>query len=402
VLPEWARWRPDGALRPWTVGIEEEVMLLEPRGWTVANRSDEVLSALPSLLGSRASAETHACALELRTGPHAGAAEAGAELASLRAVLEETLRERFDLRAAVAGTHPFAEWRDVAASAGARYQLIHSSMRALARREPTFALHVHVGVPDGEAAVRALDGLRADLPLLLALAANSPFWQGRDTGFAAARIPVFSMFPRVGIPRGFGSYAAYVRTVDGLVRSGAVPDPTFLWWDARLQPRLGTVEVRVMDAQTGCADAAALAALVQCLVRRRAEDATRRPEAWELLDENRFLAARDGMQAELIDPRTGAMRAARDWLADLLEGCADAAQCLGCVPALASAAQLAARTGDVRQRALAEGRTLPELVAALSAEFVAVPPGVPSPGRRMDTCGPSVLVPGCLEEAPTG
>jgi carboxylate-amine ligase len=289
------------------------------------------------------SAETHACALELRTRPHTSAADAGAELANLRTLVDEALRERLGLRAAVAGTHPLADWRGVSTSSGARYRLIQSSMRALARREPTFALHVHVAVPDGEMAVRALDGLRADLPVLLALAANSPFWQGRDTGLAAARIPIFSMFPRVGIPRRFGSYPAYIRTLDDLVRSGAVPEPTFVWWDARLQPRLGTVEVRVMDAQTRSDDAATLAALVQCLVRRHAEEAGPYPEARELLDENRFLALRDGMEADLIDPRTGTMRPARDWLEDLLERCAGTAERLGCGPALADAARLADR-----------------------------------------------------------
>ena len=166
-------------------------------------------------------------------------------------------------------------------------------MRELARREPTFALHVHVAVPDPESAVRALRGLRVHVPLLLALAANSPFWQGRDTGLAAARVPIFGTFPRVGIPRPFDDYAEYVEAIDVLLRCGAFPEPTFLWWDVRLQPRLGTIEVRIMDAQTRAADNAALAALVQCAVRLEAtegyadEAIACRPE---VLDENRFLA----------------------------------------------------------------------------------------------------------------
>jgi carboxylate-amine ligase len=372
-LPAWAEWRSDATLPAWTVGIEEEVMLLDPAGWALAYRIEDALSALPGDLLGHVSAETHACALELRTRPHATAAGAGAELASLRARLKDALHEGLGLRAAVAGTHPFADWRDVAGSSSPRYRLIHSSMRALASREPTFALHVHVAVADAEAATRALDGLRAELPVLLALAANSPFWQGRDTGMAAARIPIFSMFPRVGIPRRFGSYSAYVDVVDGLVRTGAVPEPTFIWWDARLQPRLGTVEVRVMDAQTRSADAATLAALVQCLVRRHAEQASADPDARELLEESRFLAARDGMAADLIDPVTGARRAARDWLADLLQDCGPIGHRLGSAPALAGATGLAEDPGDVRQRALAGGRSLTGVVAALSDEFVSIP-----------------------------
>ena len=123
-------------------------------------------------------------------------------------------------------------------------------MRELARREPTFGLHVHVGVPDAEAAIHAANRLRTHIPLLLALSVNSPFWQGRDTGLASARTPLFQAFPRVGIPRAFTDYAEYVEAVDVLIRCDAVPEPTFLWWDVRPQPRFGTVEVRIMDAQT--------------------------------------------------------------------------------------------------------------------------------------------------------
>ncbi len=176
------------------------------------------------------------------------------------------------MRAASAGTHPFAVWQEIVVSAGERYQFVYGSMRELARREPTFGLHVHVGVPDPEAAIHAANRLRTHIPLLLALSVNSPFWQGRDTGLASARTPLFQAFPRVGIPRAFADYAEYVESVDVLIRCDAVPEPTFLWWDVRPQPRFGTVEVRIMDAQTTLADTAAIAALVQCIVRLEVEE----------------------------------------------------------------------------------------------------------------------------------
>ena len=163
---------------------------------------------------------------------------------------------------------------EVEVSPGARYQYLHASLRELARREPTFALHVHVAVPDAELAVRALNGMRAHIPVLLALSANSPFTRGTDSGLASARTPVFQAFPRTGIPRAMDSYADYVEAIDVLIRCGAIPEPTFIWWDVRLQPRFGTLEVRVMDAQTRIRDTAALAALVQCLVRLEALDET--------------------------------------------------------------------------------------------------------------------------------
>ena len=158
-------------------------------------------------------------------------------------------------------------WQDTLIAEADRHQAINDSMRALARREPTFALHVHVGLGSAAEGIAALNQMRAHVPVLLALSANSPYWQGRDTGLASARTPLFQSFPRVGIPRLFSSYADWFRSVNLLISSEALPDTSYLWWDVRLQPGLGTVEVRIMDAQTSVAETAALAAFVQCLVR---------------------------------------------------------------------------------------------------------------------------------------
>jgi glutamate---cysteine ligase / carboxylate-amine ligase len=379
-LPAWAEWNPGSAAAPWTVGVEEEVMLLDPRDWSLASRVDDVLPALSGAVADRASAETHGSALELASRPHATPAGAADELARLRAGLAADL-EPLELRAAVAGTHPFAQWNEVEVSGGARYQSIYDTMRELARREPTFALHVHVAVPDADAAVRALRGMRVHVPLLLALAANSPFWQGRDTGLASARVPVFGTFPRVGIPRPFRTYAEYVEAVDVLLRCDAFPEPTFLWWDVRLQPKLGTIEVRIMDAQTRSRDNAALAALVQCAVRLEATEgfvAAAIAEHPEVLEENRFLATRDGMRAEFIDPVRERRRPAADFLDELLAACAPHAAELGCEAELAAVAGLAAEPGYHRQRMLAGvsqgdpiGPGLGMLVCALANEFSA-------------------------------
>jgi glutamate---cysteine ligase / carboxylate-amine ligase len=379
-LPGWAEWNSHGAGSPWTVGIEEEVMLLDPRDWSLASRIDEVLPALPAAIADRAAAETHGSALELASLPHPTVAGAVGELVDLRAGLAAGLAP-LELRGAVCGTHPFAQWSEVEVSPGARYRTIYDTMRELARREPTFALHVHVAVPDGESAVGALRGLRVHVPLLLALAANSPFWQGRDTGLASARVPIFGTFPRVGIPRRFASYAEYVEAVDVLLRCDAIPDPTYLWWDVRLQPKLGTIEVRVMDAQTRVRDNAALAALVQCAVRLEAtggwvdEAVAARPE---VLDENRFLAVRDGMRAEFIDPEHDTKRPVRDILDELLAACGPHAAALDCEAELAAVAALAAEPGDHRQRMVAgvgqgepAGPGLGMLVSALAADFTA-------------------------------
>ena len=368
-MPAWAAWSPEAAEAPWTVGIEEEVMLVSPGDWLPASRCEDVLAVLPETVAECARAETHGSALELGTAPHATVGEGARQLASLRSVLVATL-DGLGLRAAGSGTHPTARWEHIAVTPGARYQFVHASMRELARREPTFGLHVHVAVPDPEAALRALNGIREHLPVLLALSGNSPFWQGRDSGLASARTPAFQAFPRTGPPRRFRDYADYVEAIDVLVRCDAIPEPTFLWWDARLQPRFGTVEVRVMDAQTRVEDTTAIAALVQCLVRLEASREPGGAEAPEVLSENRFIAARDGMEARLVDRSSWSRRPVRDRLAELLELCAPHARAVGCVEGLADVGRLAASPGAARQRALADRvESLEGLVAALSDAF---------------------------------
>ena len=349
-------------------------MLLDQLTWALAHRIDSVLPRLPHGRGASFTAETHGSALEIQTGVHARIGAAIEELAALRGELDATLRP-LSMRAASAGTHPFAVWQEIVVSAGERYQFVYGSMRELARREPTFGLHVHVGVPDAEAAIHASNRLRTLIPLLLALAVNSPFWQGRDTGLASARTPLFQAFPRVGIPRAFSDYAEYVESVDVLIRSGAVPEPTFLWWDVRPQPRFGTVEVRIMDAQTTLADTAALAALVQCIVRLEVEAGSHTFDAGvphEVLAENRFLAARDGMEAELIEVGLGERVPARALLEELLVACRPHAEELGCAAELEEVTRLAAKTGATRQLELSRSLgSLPRLVAVLADDFLA-------------------------------
>ena len=380
-MTAWAAWNRAGAEAPWTVGVEEEVMLLDPDTWMPASRSEEVLAALDPDIAAHTAAETHGSVVELATSPQATVGEASAELAQLRRGLAGQL-ETMGMVAAVAGTHPLASWEETEVSPGARYQFLYASMRELARREPTFALHVHVAVPDERAAVRALNGLREELPLLLALSANSPFWQGRDSGLASARIPVFQAFPRTGTPRSFATYEAYVEAVDVLIRCDAIPEPTFLWWDVRLQPRLGTIEVRIMDAQTRVRDTAALAALVQCMVRREAleRDDEREPVAPEVLEENRFLASRDGMKARFVDPVAGACLPVADKLAEALRTCAPHAEWLRCRRELASVCALAERPGVLRQRAVADRpEGLRGVLQAIHGDFVSTQaePAVP-------------------------
>jgi carboxylate-amine ligase len=374
--PAWARW-PGGDEVRWTLGVEEEVTLLEPGSWALAQAVDEVLAELPGDLRGQMSSETHSAAIELTTGVHRSVSGAIGELAGLRRRLLEVLAP-LGLRAGCSGTHPFAVWSEMQVAAAERHQAVYGSMRALARREPTFALHVHVGVPSPSGALAALNQLRAHLPLLLALSANSPYWQGRDTGLASARTPLFQAFPRVGIPRVFSSYADWVRSVDLLIGSDALPDHTYLWWDVRLQPRWGTVEVRIMDAQVSTAQTAALVALVQCLVRLEVLEgyaSSRVLHAQEVLDENRFLAARDGTAAELIDPHRGRRVPVAQIAHEVVEACMPHAADLGCTAELTAVRDLVDHPPAARQRELAGPHDDQRaLVAALADAFASQAP----------------------------
>lgn len=346
-------------------------MLLDPTDWGLTERGDEVLSQAGAQLSGRCAAETHEAALELRTAPHHTVRGAVAEMRELRALLVREL-DQLGMGAASCGTHPGPLSEPTRVSPSGRYQVIHRTMRGLARREPTFALHVHVGVPDASSAIRLMNQLRAHLPMLLALSASSPFLRGRPTGLASNRTIVFQGFPRTGIPRRFDAYTDWVETVDVLLRSGAIPEPTFLWWDVRPQPRLGTVEVRIMDAQPRLAATASLVAMVQALARLELEQGYAPHalvESGEVLAENRFIAARDGAAAELIDPCSGVRVPVITLLDDVLAAARPHARALGALEEL-EAVRLLWQTPEARrQERLAASAGIAPLVADLASRF---------------------------------
>ena len=385
--PAWARWNGERQRR-YTLGVEEELMLLEPGSCALAQSSDDVLARLSDELSLSVSPETHAGVIELRTGIHADVDGVVGELAGLRHQLAHEL-DSMGLSVAAAGTHPLTAREETAVSGAARYQLLGGSLGSLARRAPTMALHVHVGVPHPEDAIRLLNGLRCSVPVLLALAANSPFSHGRDGGFDSMRTVIFQAFPRTGLPRHFAGYADYVKALDAVIGAGAVTAPDFFWWDVRAQPGLGTVEVRVMDAQSTLADVAPLVALIQSLSRLELEgdEPPQAVPSAEILAENRFLAARDGMAARLIEPTNGRLVPVRAMLDKILARCRPHALALGCASELEQVRMLATSNGADRQRTLtAANGGLHHLVPDLtdlfltpemppSADGISAPPG---------------------------
>ena len=276
---------------PFALGVEEELLLVtaEPPH-ALDHRASELVARIAS---PSVKPDVYEAMVESATAICPSAPHAVDELAQRRAALRAA---GFTL--AGAGVHPEAAFGEVLHVHRPRYEHIRATMRGLLERTPTCALHVHVGMPDAETAIATFNRLRAHLPLLQALAAHSPYWHGRDSGFATARAQLFRGFPRAVIPRAFADWDDYTESVDAWVAAGELPDYTFLWWDIRPHPRLGTVEVRAMDAQSQLAAVAGLAALVHALALACA-DGHGAIESAEALTESSFRAGRDGLDATI-------------------------------------------------------------------------------------------------------
>jgi carboxylate-amine ligase len=213
------------------------------------------------------------------------------------------------LRVGSAGTHPFSLFESQRITARDRYHALVDQMQYVARRELIFGLHVHVAVDEPEKAIQVVNGLLVELPLLLAMSANSPFWRGDPTGLASTRQMVFAAFPRSGPPPRFRDYGDYAEVVGQLEKTGCIADYTHIWWDIRLHPRLGTVEIRICDAVTRVEDAVAITAYCQALVKQLCEQYERGEEIPSyhriLTTENKWLSARYGLEAPIMDLSTG-------------------------------------------------------------------------------------------------
>ena len=289
-----------------TVGVEEELLLVDKDTLALSGDAGAVLARLDGLPQGTAGHEAFAAEIELRS-PAAPDAEAAVRaIGRARAAAQQAGAILMG-----AGLHPDAQLGDAELVAKERYRRVEDEMRGLIRRTPECALHVHVGMPDADAAVHALKAVRVALPVLLALAAISPFWFGRDSGLASARAAVVRAYPGRGAPRAFRNWDDYAATADEALRAGDLPDYTYLWWDIRLQPRLGTVEVRELDAQAPLRDIAAIAGLIHAIAVRAVEDPPRNATAPEALAWSAWMASRDGLDAHVLDAN-GIRRPLRD------------------------------------------------------------------------------------------
>jgi carboxylate-amine ligase len=294
---------------PYTLGVEEEYMLLDSETFDLVQHIDTVLAAIAGHeLEERINAELMQSVIEITTPVCRTAADVERELTELRSYVTGVARDK-GLRVGSAGTHPFSLFERQRITARDRYHNLVDQLQYVARRELIFGMHIHVAVDGAEKAIQVVNGLLAHLSQLLALTASSPFWRGEPTGLASSRQMVFAAFPRSGLPPRFRDYNDYAEVVGQLERTGCIADYTHVWWDVRLHPRLGTVEVRICDAVTRVEDAVAMAAFCQALVKLYSEQFDRGEEIPSyhriLTAENKWLAARYGLEAPVMDLATG-------------------------------------------------------------------------------------------------
>lgn len=341
-----------------TVGIEEELMILDADGMGLAPAIDEILAAVPPEHEGQVKPELLQAVLEIATPPCDSIAEAGRELAELRRMVIGIAEQR-GLHIGAAGTHPFARWEDVPITAGERYAGLVGELEMIARQELIFGTHVHVAISEPDRAIYVADGIRRYLPMLLALSANSPFWRGEATGLMSSRTPIFRAFPRVGIPPHYGTWEIFSHRVELMMRAGAIEDYTYLWWDVRAHPGIGTVETRIFDQQTRLEHTVSLSALVAALAKRLtvAFDAEEPMVEYptELIDDNKIRAAIRGTDGNLVDFRRGEQVPAPEMVRRLAEQVREHAQDLGCESELDGVFDLLDHnTGAHRQLAMLE------------------------------------------------
>ncbi len=356
-----------------TLGVEAEVQLIDWRTKDLCPAAPRLLAAIQGM-EERVAPEIFQSMLELRTGICPGLAEVERDLRAAReAVL--VAAELCDVEVVAAGTHPFARSHERLAYPSPRYQTLIDRNQWIARRLAIFGLHVHVGMRDGDHAVAVMNGMLPHLAMLLALSSSSPFMDGEDTGLSSARATVFESQPTAGTPPVFADWSDFVGLYRRLRQSRAVTSPKDLWWDLRPSPRFGTLEVRVCDVPSSMEDTLALVALVQCLAadvtaRIDAREPPPRPAQWRLR-ENKWRAARWGLDADLLVDDEGHTRRLRSEAEALVASLYPTARTLGCARELGLVERLIkGGTSSERQRVtFARSRSVRAVVEALAATW---------------------------------
>ncbi len=368
-----------------TIGLEEEFAILDPATLELAHRYEDVHAACEKdeILAESAAGELIASEVEIRSGRAGSMSEAIALQSERRARLFGLIAE-MGLALGSMGTHPWANYLDQRIIDTPHYNRLREELGYVAQRNNTWSLHVHMGVRGADRAIAVCDWLRELLPLLLAVSANSPFLDRRDTGLHTVRTETFTRtFPRCGVPSPFGDWQSYADFTGALERTGTVVESTQLWWSVRPHHSFGTVEVRICDAQTRGEESFALAGLIAACIAQTAldydefgYDGRGRPLADREIEENLWRAIRHGADGRMIDFRAGALVETRALLESILEWTAPARSQLGI------AVDLPDRNGAQRAReALAAGASIESIYRDAVAETQRTYGGVGQPSR---------------------
>ena len=287
-----------------TIGVEEEFQIIDPATCELRSHVMQLVSAASPAIVDQVKHEMHQSIVETGTQICENVADLRVEMHRTRGELVAAA-ERAGLQVAAAGTHPFSSWIDQVISPGERYQHIVEELQQLARSLLIFGMHIHVAMPDKQTTIDMMNMVRYFLPHLLALSTSSPFWMGRNTGLKSFRTTVFRRFPRTGIPEQFESWSAYENFVNLLVKLNCIDTGKKIWWDVRPHPTFGTLEFRMCDVTTKVEEAVAIAALTQALV-VKLHRLYKNNQSWRLyrralIEENKWRAARYGIEGKLID-----------------------------------------------------------------------------------------------------
>jgi carboxylate-amine ligase len=366
-----------------SLGVEVELSVIDRETRELSNAASQLFEILgdghPDQVHPKAKHELFECTVEIITDVCTTVAEARTDLDATLAEVRAAARSR-DLNLISSGTHPFSHWGGLRISPHPRYSQLVDRIQWPARRLAIHGIHFHVGVRSGEKAVAMANSLAFHLPVFLALSASSPFWHGLDTGMASSRTKIFEGLPTAGLPPQLESYDDFEAFMETLIAANAIESVREVWWDVRPHPNFGTVELRMCDAMSSLGEIAAVAALAQSLVHSFDARLDRGEELegardW-VIRENKWLAARYGLDAEMIVDNRGTLRPIREVIDEMLDGLGPTADGLGCGKELADVRIILDKgPGYVRQRRVVDrGGTLVDVVDHLAEELDAGEP----------------------------
>jgi len=335
-----------------SLGVEVELQLVDAQTSELTPVIEDVIAQCSEQLQEKVKPELMQSYLEINTGICETVADVRTDLSATLTELEAITRE-MDVRLFWAGTHPFSSWRRQEITVNARYFQLVNLMQDVARRLVTFGLHVHVGVESGDKAVMICDRMLRHLPTLLALSANSPFWEARPSGLHSNRSKIMEMLPTAGLPHQMRNWSEYVWLINHLQDTGFINTIREIWWDIRPHNNFGTVEIRICDVPANLEQVLAITALVQCLVVKlshQIDEGTFQSEYHPMIvQQNKWRATRYGAQAQLVNSDDYQQYTVQQTIDQLVETLSPTAESLGCLAELESTRRLPGHTGAERQ-----------------------------------------------------